>query len=98
MKVTYIGHSGFLIETENSLFLFDYYQGELPQLSSQKPLYIFSSHRHEDHFNPVIFQLAQKHEHTEYLLSFDIRLTPRNFRKWGMSGCRNERFRNVRAH
>lgn len=98
MKVTYIGHSGFLIETENSLFLFDYYQGELPQLSSQKPLYIFSSHRHEDHFNPVIFQLAQKHEHTEYLLSFDIRLTPRNFRKWGIDENWKERIRTLRAH
>ena len=40
MKVTYISHSGFLIETENCLFLFDYYEGKIPPLSQEKPLFI----------------------------------------------------------
>ena len=32
LTVTYIKHSGFLIETENSYLLFDYWQGKLPEL------------------------------------------------------------------
>ena len=50
MKVTYISHSGFLIETKNCLFLFDYYEGKIPPLSQEKPLFIFVSHWHSDHF------------------------------------------------
>ena len=32
MKVTYIGHSGFLIESGSCCCLFDYYQGEIPSM------------------------------------------------------------------
>ena len=39
MKVFYILHSGFLIETEKSYYLFDYYRGALPAL---KGAYVFS--------------------------------------------------------
>ena len=61
MKITYIGHSGFLAETEHVLLLFDYYQGEIPALPGDKTLYVFASHRHRDHFNPEVFGLTQKH-------------------------------------
>ena len=30
MKVTYIFHSGFLMETPQSYYIFDYYKGALP--------------------------------------------------------------------
>lgn len=71
MKVTYISHSGFLIETENCLFLFDYYEGKIPPLSQEKPLFIFVSHWHSDHFNPEIFSI--RHEKVHYILSHDTR-------------------------
>ena len=29
MKVTYIHHSSFLVETDENYFLFDYFEGEL---------------------------------------------------------------------
>ena len=32
MKITYINHSGFLVETENCYYVFDYYKGEMPKL------------------------------------------------------------------
>mgnify|MGYP001712378457 CR=1 FL=1 len=32
MKVTYIHHSSFLVETDENYFLFDYFEGELPEL------------------------------------------------------------------
>lgn len=83
-KITYIGHSGFLAETEKHLLLFDYYQGVLPDLSEEKPLYIFVSHRHEDHFNPEIFKLAGEGRQITYVLSFDIKLTEKNLSRWGL--------------
>ena len=83
-KITYIGHSGFLAETEKHLLLFDYYKGSLPDLPEEKPLYVFVSHRHEDHFNPEIFKLAGKGRKVTYVLSFDIRLTEKNLSRWGL--------------
>lgn len=52
MKVTYLNHSGFLLEWEDCFWIFDYYRGALPQLSPQKPVFVFCSHSHGDHFNP----------------------------------------------
>ena len=37
LTVTYIKHSGFLIETANSYLLFDYWQGKLPELQYEEP-------------------------------------------------------------
>lgn len=73
MKITYIHHSAFLVETERTLLLFDYFQGTLPALTPEKPLYVFASHRHPDHFSGVIFDLAKEHADIRYILSFDIR-------------------------
>ena len=36
LTVTYIKHSGFLVETANSYLLFDYWQGKLPELQYDK--------------------------------------------------------------
>ena len=57
MKVTYIHHSSFLVELEKVLLLFDYFQGNIPELDPEKDLLVFASHRHGDHFSPVIFAL-----------------------------------------
>lgn len=72
MKITYIHHSGFLAETNQALLLFDFVGGILPPLDPAKTLVVFVSHRHEDHFNPDIFTLADSHPHTVYVLSDDI--------------------------
>lgn len=70
MKVTYIGHSGFLMETEDACFLFDYYRGEIPQI--EKDLVVFVSHKHEDHYNRDIFELVRKYPKVQFVLSKDI--------------------------
>lgn len=57
MKITYINHSGFLIETTGCYYLFDYYKGELPPLDARKPILVFASHMHPDHYNPTIFKM-----------------------------------------
>lgn len=76
VKVDYLGHSGFLAETESHLLLFDYYRGDLSILEERpadKPLYVFVSHAHGDHFNPAVFDLRKSGRDVHYLLSFDIR-------------------------
>jgi L-ascorbate metabolism protein UlaG (beta-lactamase superfamily) len=56
MKVTYIYHSGVMIEGKNCVLLFDYWKGKL-SLPLNKPLYIFVSHSHHDHFNPEVLKM-----------------------------------------
>lgn len=71
MTITYINHSGFLLETSEAYFLFDYYKGELPTLDVKKPLVVFASHRHPDHFNSAIFDIITEHPDTMYVLDKD---------------------------
>lgn len=42
MKITYINHSGFLIETRDCYYIFDYYKGELPHLDKEKEVIVFA--------------------------------------------------------
>lgn len=72
MKVLFIHHSSFLVETPTRYLLFDYYQGKLPEMDKDKPLYVFASHRHGDHFSPAVFALAGQGQRVRYVLSDDI--------------------------
>ena len=79
MTIDYLGHSGFLVETRHVLMLFDYYRGKLDILKEkdpEKPLFVFASHVHGDHFNPEIFSIRKTRTRVRYLLSFDIRHHP----------------------
>ncbi len=77
IQVTYIFHSGFCVETEESYYIFDYYRGELPVLDTRKPVYVFASHSHEDHYNPAVFELLKRQgfplENIRAVLASDIR-------------------------
>jgi len=74
MKVSYIGHSGFLVEWDACYWLFDYYTGDLPEMDEGKKVFVFVSHRHGDHLNRKIFDLRHKYPKIEYVLSSDIEL------------------------
>ena len=54
MRVTYLAHSGFLVELPSVTLLFDWWKGALPPLRREQPLLVFVSHGHEDHFDPHI--------------------------------------------
>ena len=60
MKITYIHHSCFLVETDTCYYLFDYEKGRLPELEVTKPIMVFASHGHYDHYNPEIFPMLVK--------------------------------------
>ena len=76
MTLTYIFHSGFVLETEQSILVFDYWMDPSGVMDgvllSEKPLYVFSSHFHEDHFTKEIFEWKKQREGITYILSKDI--------------------------
>ena len=75
MKITYIHHSSFSVELDNTILLFDYFKGNLPSFDKNKKLYVFSSHSHHDHFDESIFNIEKTHPNVEYILSNDIKTT-----------------------
>lgn len=76
MKLTYIHHSGFILETESATIIFDYWKD--PQQVVEKALnrkglvYVLSSHFHSDHFNPEILTWKEKRPDIRYIFSKDI--------------------------
>lgn len=101
MKVTHIYHSGFYMELEQCVLLFDYYRGTLPPLAADKPLYVFASHVHQDHFGFSIFTGEELRAHPQvfYFLSNDIRRKfNRNFfLKQGVTAEQYERITFIKA-
>ena len=82
MRISYIHHSSFLVELKQLSLLFDYFQGDV-KLPEGKPAVIFASHRHGDHFSPVIFDFAKERQDVYYVLSDDIweKRTPSGLRE-----------------
>lgn len=72
IKVLFIGHSGYLIELDQHVLLFDYYRGEIPEIDPAKKLYVFVSHRHPDHYNEKIFEMFRDFPDVTFILSKDI--------------------------
>ena len=58
MKITYLHHSGFLVELSDCCLIFDYYEKGLTRLPD-KPVLVFASHAHRDHYDPAVFALVR---------------------------------------
>lgn len=80
MTITYLYHSGFLVKSESCYLLFDYIEGSLPEMDTQKPLYIFSTHSHPDHFSTKIFEQTKNLNVQKFILSDDIFDIPEDIR------------------
>ena len=75
IKITYLDHSGFVVETEDRFLIFDYLRGDLlSHISKNKSIYVFVSHGHYDHYNHEIFYLLEEYL-VFYILSEDVRET-----------------------
>ena len=72
IRVTYLGHSGFLVETQDMYFLFDYYKGEFPRFDKDKKMLGFASHAHYAHYGKAIYGLREQFKNLSYILSSDI--------------------------
>lgn len=73
--ITYLDHSGFMVETARHILVFDYYRDPAhaasAKFSAHKKLYFFCSHAHADHFNAAIGIWQQRA--AAYILSTDIK-------------------------
>lgn len=77
MNVTYLHHSGFSVETETKVLLFDYYtEGGRkayfdPAAYGDKDIFVFVSHAHEDHYDRRILNWGSL-PNVKYVLSSDV--------------------------
>ncbi len=108
ITVTFLGHSGFLAELPSVTLLFDWTEGDLPPLPEDKPLYVFASHAHPDHFDPKIFALDQwkgevpddvdgGNRDIRFILGHDIKLSIRNLERWKVPPGTAEKCRILRG-
>ena len=101
MIITFVHHSCFVVETKERTMVFDYVQGGkvngyhfagvLPEFDRDKPLYVFASHAHQDHFDLEILKWAGDHPNIRYILSKDIRLSDRYLERNGIAASVKEK-------
>lgn len=95
MIITFVHHSCFVIETEERVLIFDYFRNEnvkgyeftgvLPEFDKEKPVYVFASHFHQDHFDLEVLRWTEKYPKIHYILSKDIRLSAHYLERNGIS-------------
>lgn len=84
MRLTYIYHSGFAIESENFTVIIDYYEDSISKahgvvadrlLHRPQKLYVLVSHGHADHFNPEVLNWREVRQDITYIFSKDIEIS-----------------------
>ena len=95
MKVVFIHHSCFLIEVDEKVLVFDWFAGHrvngyhfkgiLPEYEADTPIYVFASHKHQDHFDMDVLHLAEKYRNIHYILSKDCKMSPHFLEKHGIN-------------
>ncbi len=98
MKVTFLGHSGFLLEWEGLYGLFDYHTGELPHMHPDRPLYVFVSHAHGDHYNRAVWELRISRARVYYVVSKDVPLSAMSKLRLGLTEADEKWITKVRPN
>lgn len=73
MKITFVQHSCYTIETENYFLVFDYICGDL-KIPENKKAVFFVSHGHADHYSNEIFN----YNAYAYIISDDVKIPGNN--------------------
>lgn len=86
MQIIFIHHSCFLVELDDKVLIFDYFDGDkvegmhftgkLPSYEPDTKIYMFASHSHKDHYDMDILRLTDKYSNIHYVFSKDIRISP----------------------
>ncbi len=82
LLITHYYHSGFSVSGNDILLIFDYWRGEHDELPSEKQLtpktllrykqiYVFISHEHIDHMDPIVFSWNEL-GNVSYIVSSDM--------------------------
>ena len=91
LKVTYHYNSGFSIRVGSTLLVFDYWEGEGRRLSEVgrlnpgilsafEQVYVFISHAHPDHLDPVVYDWRNDVPNIQYIVSADLPIGKRGRR------------------
>ena len=83
LKIIYHYHSGFSVQVGGTLLVFDYWEGEdrrLPHvgridekfLNAFENVYVFISHAHPDHLDPIVYMWENKGVPVTYIVSSDM--------------------------
>ena len=101
MQVIFIHHSCFLVEVDDKVLIFDYFDGDkvngytftgkIPEYQPDTKIYMFASHCHKDHYDMDILRWAEKYENIKYIFSKDIRIAPNFLAKHGIDPKVRER-------
>ena len=95
MQIIFIHHSCFLVELDDKVLIFDYFDGDkvqgmhftgkLPSYEPDTKIYMFASHSHKDHYDMDILRLTDKYPNIHYVFSKDIRISPHFLSKHGIA-------------
>lgn len=101
MQIIFIHHSCFLVELDDKVLIFDYFDGDkvqgmhftgkLPSYEPDTKIYMFASHSHKDHYDMDILRLTDKYPNIHYVFSKDIRISPHFLSKHGIDTAVRER-------
>lgn len=101
MIITFVHHSCFVIETDQRTMVFDYFKdgkvkgyhftGILPEFDRNKPLYVFASHFHQDHFDIEVLKWLKDRADIRYIFAKDIKLSGRYLERNGIPSSVKEK-------
>jgi L-ascorbate metabolism protein UlaG (beta-lactamase superfamily) len=86
MKLTYIFHSGFIIEGKGFTLIMDYFRDsydcfvESHLMSFKGPIYVLASHGHIDHYSQDVHKWKKQRPDVHYIFSMDVRRTRQSAR------------------
>lgn len=109
MKIIFIQHSCFWIEESSYVLIFDWFdatrvnlcefKGQLPEFPKGKKIYLFASHKHQDHFDLMSLRWREtKCADITYILSKDIRLSDAYLIKYNIDPSIKKHIVFVRAN
>ncbi len=100
MRVRFVHHSAFVVELDEHVLIFDYFNGDrvngynflgsLPEYTADSDLYFFASHKHADHFDMDILRLKDKYPKAKFILSKDCKMSSHFLSKHGIDPSINE--------
>jgi L-ascorbate metabolism protein UlaG (beta-lactamase superfamily) len=97
MKVNYHFHSGVSVESEDNLYIFDYYMKgiEPDYLDSFGNIYVFVSHGHRDHFDKTILKWADTGRNIKYVFSYDVKFRSKSIEAAVMEPGETKKFDGI---
>lgn len=108
MTVIFIHHSCFLIEVDEKVLIFDWFGGDrvkgyhfggvIPEYEPETPVYVFASHKHQDHFDMDVLHWAERYPNIHYIFSKDCKMSPHFLEKHGFSPAIREKITYVSAN